>query len=377
MTGLDFSAPALAEARRLAARGRRRRRLRRSPTSTRAADVLAGGAFDLVYTGIGALIWLPDIDRWAGVVAGAARARAAGCSSARATRSCARLADPLPDGLLALEHPYFERAEPTVWDDRGTYVAHRRRRSSTHRTIEWNHGLGEIVTALLDHGLDAHDARRARQRPVGRPPRPHGRDRRRRVAPARPPGAPPALVHARRRQAATLTHGDVGVARLERLCHGEHTSVTTAEGTRPMAFSLPELPYDTTALGAVPLGRDVRVPLRQAPQGLRRHAQRHARARRGEGLAGGDHPQLGGQEVQPGRPDLEPQPLLGVDGARWWRGPDRCRRRRHQRGVRLLRQVQGASSRRRPPASSAPAGRGSRSTAASSPSPRRATPTCR
>ena len=68
VTGLDFSAASLAEARKLA-----------SATGTAvefvegdvydAAAVLGRGRFDLVYTGIGALCWLPDIDRWAGVVA--------------------------------------------------------------------------------------------------------------------------------------------------------------------------------------------------------------------------------------------------------------------------------------------------------------------
>ena len=66
----------------------------------------------------------------------------------------------------------------------GTYVA-TDVAFAHNTTIEWNHGLGEIVTALLDHGLDAHDARRARQRPVGRPrPATMDDDRRRRVAPA-------------------------------------------------------------------------------------------------------------------------------------------------------------------------------------------------
>ena len=27
-----------------------------------------------------------------------------------------------PDRLLVLEYPYFERKEPLVWDDPGTYV---------------------------------------------------------------------------------------------------------------------------------------------------------------------------------------------------------------------------------------------------------------
>jgi hypothetical protein len=72
------------------------------------------------------------------------------------------LADPRPDGLLVVEHPYFVTAEPTVWEAGGTYVetdvtfAH----ATTH---EWNHGLGEIVGALLEVGmeltmLDEHDS---------------------------------------------------------------------------------------------------------------------------------------------------------------------------------------------------------------------------
>ena len=33
------------------------------------------------------------------------------------------LDDPREDGLLVVEYPYFERQEPQVWDERGTYVA--------------------------------------------------------------------------------------------------------------------------------------------------------------------------------------------------------------------------------------------------------------
>lgn len=63
------------------------------------------------------------------------------------------LADGRADGLLVLEHPYVERAEPTVWDEGGTYV--QTDAVFTHaRTHEWNHGLGEIVTALLAEGLE-------------------------------------------------------------------------------------------------------------------------------------------------------------------------------------------------------------------------------
>ena len=62
------------------------------------------------------------------------------------------LDDPRPDGLLTVEHPYVERDEPTVWDEGGTYVEtdHEFVHTVTH---EWNHGLGEIFTALTAAGL--------------------------------------------------------------------------------------------------------------------------------------------------------------------------------------------------------------------------------
>ena len=63
------------------------------------------------------------------------------------------LSDPREDGLVVVGFPYFERAEPMVWDEGGTYV--QTDAVFTHnRTHQWNHGLGEIVTALLDAGLE-------------------------------------------------------------------------------------------------------------------------------------------------------------------------------------------------------------------------------
>ncbi len=67
VTGLDFSAPAVLAARDLAARIGVEARFVRSDLYD-AASALAGEKFDIVYTGKGALNWLPDIDRWAEVV---------------------------------------------------------------------------------------------------------------------------------------------------------------------------------------------------------------------------------------------------------------------------------------------------------------------
>jgi hypothetical protein len=61
--------------------------------------------------------------------------------------------DERPDGLLVAEYPYFERDEPMTFDDPGTYVE--TEVTFVHNlTHQWNHGLGELVTALLGAGME-------------------------------------------------------------------------------------------------------------------------------------------------------------------------------------------------------------------------------
>ena len=68
MTGVDFSPASLIEARRLSDElGAEVEFVR--PTSTTRVAALGGRTFDLVFTGIGALCWLPSVSRWAEVVA--------------------------------------------------------------------------------------------------------------------------------------------------------------------------------------------------------------------------------------------------------------------------------------------------------------------
>jgi SAM-dependent methyltransferase len=151
MTGLDFSPAALAEARDLAARCGVRVAFVESELYD-APQKLGAEGFDLVYTGVGALCWLPSIARWADVVAGLLKP--GGRLFLREFHPVLwALADPRPDRLLVLEYPYFERAEPMVFDDPGTYVE--TQASFEHNvTHEWNHGLGEIVTSLLHRGME-------------------------------------------------------------------------------------------------------------------------------------------------------------------------------------------------------------------------------
>ena len=149
MTGLDFSGASLEQARSIAARtGAEIDFVHSDVYSARSA---LDGDFDLVFTGIGALGWLPDIKRWAQTVASLL---------APGGRLFLREGHPVlwaldhyrTDGVLALTEPYFEHAEPQVYDEPGTYVEsdHQFEHTVTH---EWNHGLGEIVTAVLEAGL--------------------------------------------------------------------------------------------------------------------------------------------------------------------------------------------------------------------------------
>jgi len=150
MIGVDFSAASVAEARRLAEKvGADVEFVEADVYDT--AELLGSERFDLVFTGIGALCWLPDVRRWAGVVANLLRP--GGRLFMREGHPMLwTLADPREDRLLVVEHPYFERAEPTVWDEAGTYV--QTDATFAHNlTHEWNHGLGEIVTALLEAGM--------------------------------------------------------------------------------------------------------------------------------------------------------------------------------------------------------------------------------
>jgi SAM-dependent methyltransferase len=149
VTGLDFSSVSVSEARTLVAETGDDVDFVESDVYS-ALSVLEPASFDLVYTGIGALCWLPSIDRWAGVVAGLLAP--GGRLFLREAHPILWSVDERLDDDLHLRFGYFEQAAPLEWDGDATYVETDRPLTAT-KTYEWNHGLGEIVTALLNEGL--------------------------------------------------------------------------------------------------------------------------------------------------------------------------------------------------------------------------------
>lgn len=166
VTGLDLSGASLAEARRLAERAG-------AAIDYVEADVYSAPAalgerrFDLVYTGIGALCWLPSIRRWAETVA--ALLRPGG-------RVLVRDGHPVLNSLIgvqlgadptdreqqpwitatggftpALELPYYEQPDAVLWREEQTYAGDEPVGSPL--SMSWNRGLSEIVMAVLDAGL--------------------------------------------------------------------------------------------------------------------------------------------------------------------------------------------------------------------------------
>lgn len=146
--GLDFSPSALEAARALAIRAGADVSFVESDAYA-AVDALGAEQFDLVFTGIGAICWLPDIAQWARTVAGLLRP--GGRLFMREGHPMLwTLSDPRPDGLLVVEYPYFSGngtvfTEDTSYRGEGTLAA--------PDSVGFNHGLAEIFSALRSAGL--------------------------------------------------------------------------------------------------------------------------------------------------------------------------------------------------------------------------------
>jgi SAM-dependent methyltransferase len=154
VVGLDFSGAAIAAARGLADElglGSRARFVEADLYDAPAA-IPEPGAFDLVLVTWGAICWLPDIRRWAEIVAhfvkpGGALYLAEGHPAALVFDDAAAA----PDGMPGWFAPYF-LAEPLVLDDPSDY-ADESARLRNARSYSWMHPLGAVVSALIEAGL--------------------------------------------------------------------------------------------------------------------------------------------------------------------------------------------------------------------------------
>ncbi len=145
VTGLDFSEPAITVARELAGQVG-------AEADFIVADLyeavaaLGGRQFDIVYTGIGAINWLPDIDGWANVMANLLVE-----GGTFYMVELHPITEVFGEEELTVERSYFEPG-PWLWDEPGTY-ADPHAATTQNRSVDWVHGVGDVVSALIGAGL--------------------------------------------------------------------------------------------------------------------------------------------------------------------------------------------------------------------------------
>ncbi len=153
LVGLDFSRPAIATARRLAAELGLSGRARFVEADLYdAASAIPERGFDLVFTTWGTICWLPDIRRWADIIAqflrpGGTLYFADGHPAACVFDDMAKL----PCGMPSFFAPYFA-GEPIVVVDPSDY-ADKAARLENATQYNWMHPLAEIIACLSGAGL--------------------------------------------------------------------------------------------------------------------------------------------------------------------------------------------------------------------------------
>jgi SAM-dependent methyltransferase len=150
VTGIDFSAEAIAAARGLAAE-------LEIPATFIQSDVyrlpeVLDQQFDIVYTSVGVLGWLPDIASWGRVAARFVRPGGFLYLTEIHPVAQAFENEGVEPGELRLAYPYWSHPEPLRFEVKGSYAD---REAPTDGLVEngWDHSLGEIVTSLADAGL--------------------------------------------------------------------------------------------------------------------------------------------------------------------------------------------------------------------------------
>ena len=143
VTGVDFSEPSIEKARELATTSGEN-------TTFICTDIynlptVLDQKFDLVFTSYGTISWLPDLTKWSEVVA--------------------HFLKPGGKFVFAEFHPavwmyddavenityHYNNIEPIVEEETGTYAD--KNAAISAKCVCWNHGIGEVVTNLINSGL--------------------------------------------------------------------------------------------------------------------------------------------------------------------------------------------------------------------------------
>jgi len=140
VTGVDISDKAIEKANQL---------LQQNPQPLKAqficADVNEFGKqstqqFDIVFTSYGAICWMPDINRWAKIVANSLK-----------KGGCFYMAEFHPLVDLMAGYSYFHKSQPDI-ELEDTYTENCD--GSKHEFAVWTHSMADVISALINAGLN-------------------------------------------------------------------------------------------------------------------------------------------------------------------------------------------------------------------------------
>lgn len=148
VTGVDFSPKAIAAARSIA------EQMGLSATFVEAdiscvPDSVPHGSYDVVFTSYGTIMWLPDLEPWADVIA--TRLAPGGVFHIIDAHPFMCVFDDFaPEPPLRVQYPYFTR-EPLYFEEHGSYAD--RDADFTADSYAWLHSFAEIIGVLAKRGL--------------------------------------------------------------------------------------------------------------------------------------------------------------------------------------------------------------------------------
>lgn len=142
-TGVDFSDVAIAEAEKLSVETG-------LPARFICSDVyklpeVLDEKFDIVFTSYGTIGWLPDLDKWAAVIA--KFLKPGGRFVFAEFHPVVWMFD---NNFEKVQYRYF-KDEAIIETDSGTYAENEA--PIEYETVSWNHGIGEVLTSLIKAGL--------------------------------------------------------------------------------------------------------------------------------------------------------------------------------------------------------------------------------
>jgi len=149
VTGADFSTEAISLARALASE----LEIDANFVQSDIYDLpgVHNAVYDIVYTSYGVLSWLPDLTRWAQVIAHFLKP--GGTFYIAEIHPFAYVFNDEDDAEdLEVHYPYFHHPEPLRFEFDGSYAAPEVR-TNHNVTYEWSHSLSDVINAVLCAGL--------------------------------------------------------------------------------------------------------------------------------------------------------------------------------------------------------------------------------